>query len=205
MDTRVVIIGGGPAGLTAAFELLKSGGKFNVTVLEETRALGGISKTVRHNGNRMDIGGHRFFSKDGRIMEWWKDLMPVQGAPSRDDALLGRSKILSHGGPDPEKSDRVLLVRSRVSRIYYAKGFFDYPLSLKAQTFKNLGLRRTLEAGFGYIASMVAKREEKSLEDFYINRFGRPLYSMFFEGYTEKVWGRHPSAISADWGAQRVK
>lgn len=204
---NVVIIGAGPAGLTMAHELLKENGneQYNVTVLEETQEIGGISKTVKYNGNRMDIGGHRFFSKDERVMNFWHDLMPVQGKNSFDDEKLGRVKPLEEGGPDPEKEDDVMLIRQRVSRIYYLKKFFDYPISMKMQTFKNMGFGRTMKAGFSYLKSLIFKREEKSLEDFYINRFGKVLYSMFFEKYTEKLWGRHPSEISADWGAQRVK
>ena len=202
---NVIIIGAGPAGLTMASEMLKEKEKYNVTILEETEEIGGISKTVKYNGNRMDIGGHRFFSKDDRVMEFWSELMPVQGKPSRDDKKLGIEKALAEGGPNPEVEDNVMLIRHRVSRIYYLKKFFDYPISMKFETFKNMGFVRTLKAGFSYLKSLIIKREEKSLEDFYINRFGKVLYSMFFEKYTEKLWGRHPSEISADWGAQRVK
>ncbi|RBP98855.1 NAD(P)/FAD-dependent oxidoreductase [Bifidobacterium xylocopae] len=203
----VVVIGGGPAGLTAAWELVKDGGDqhYDVTVLEATKAFGGISRTVRHNGNRMDIGGHRFFSKDDRIMDWWKEVLPLQGAPSYDDRKLGRHHDLEPGGPDPEKTDRVMLKRHRVSRIYWNRHFLDYPIALSPALFKALGFRITMEAGFSYLKSMFHKLPEDNLENFYINRFGRKLYSMFFEGYTEKLWGRHPREISADWGAQRVK
>ena len=203
---KVVIIGAGPAGLTMAYELLTKGkDKYDVIVLEETFDIGGISKTVKYNGNRMDIGGHRFFSKDERVMNFWKELMPIQGKDSIDDKILNRKKELPEGGPDPEKEDNVMLLRHRVSRIYYLEKFFDYPVSMKIETFKNMGLGRTIKAGFSYLKTIFVKREEKSLEDFYINRFGKVLYSMFFEKYTEKLWGRHPSEISADWGAQRVK
>ncbi|KAB8288674.1 NAD(P)-binding Rossmann-like domain-containing protein [Bifidobacterium ramosum] len=203
----VVIIGGGPAGLTAAWEFVKDGGadQYDVTVLEATREFGGISRTVKHNGNRMDIGGHRFFSKDNRIMDWWKDVLPLQGAPSYDDKKLGREHEMEPGGPDPEVTDEVMLKRHRVSRIFYGGRFFDYPISLTPATFKAMGFVMTMQAGFSYLGSMVHKLPETNLENFYINRFGRKLYSMFFEGYTEKLWGRHPSQISADWGAQRVK
>ena len=203
----VVIIGGGPAGLTAAWELVKDGGSenYDVTVLEATREFGGISRTVNHDGNRMDIGGHRFFSKDERIMDWWKGVLPLQGAPSYDDKKLGREHDMEPGGPDPEVEDKVMLKRHRVSRIYWNRHFFDYPISLSINTLKAMGPKLTLVAGFSYLKSMVHKLPEDNLENFYINRFGRKLYSMFFEGYTEKLWGRHPSQISADWGAQRVK
>ncbi|BDR53711.1 hypothetical protein KIM372_16180 [Bombiscardovia nodaiensis] len=203
----VVVIGGGPAGLTAAWELVKDGGdqRYDVTVLEASQQFGGISRTVRHNGNRMDIGGHRFFSKDDRIMDWWKEVLPLQGAPSYDDKKLGRHHDLEPGGPDPEQTDKVMLKRHRVSRIYWNRHFLDYPISLSPGLFKALGFKITMEAGFSYLASMFHKLPEDNLENFYINRFGRKLYSMFFEGYTEKLWGRHPREISADWGAQRVK
>ena len=202
----VVIIGGGPAGLTAAWELIKDGGadKYDVTVLEGTREFGGISRTVKHNGNRMDIGGHRFFSKDERIMDWWKTVLPLQGAPSYDDKKLGRDHDMEPGGPDPETEDKVMLKRHRVSRIFWNRHFFDYPISLSPNTLKAMGFKLTMVAGFSYLKSMFHKLPEDNLENFYINRFGRKLYSMFFEGYTEKLWGRHPSQISADWGATRA-
>lgn len=202
---KVVIIGGGPAGLTAGYELLRQSDEYEVVILEASETLGGISRTVKYKGNRMDIGGHRFFSKDKRVTDFWESLMPTQGAPSMDDKLLGREKKISEGGPDPESEDRVMLVRNRISRIYYLHKFFDYPISMKPQTFINMGFARTVKAGCSYLKSTVSKKEETSLENFYINRFGKVLYSMFFEGYTEKLWGRHPSEISADWGAQRVK
>lgn len=202
---KIVIIGAGPAGITAGYELLKSTKEYEVVILEETSELGGISRTVRYHGNRMDLGGHRFFSKDDRVMEWWEQIMPKQGSPSYDDKKLKRPVRLSKNGPDPEKQDRVFLSRRRVSRIYYKKKFFDYPISMSPATIKNMGFLTTLQAGFSYLYSLLVKLPETSLENFYRNRFGKKLYSMFFEGYTEKLWGRHPREISADWGAQRVK
>lgn len=202
---HVVIVGAGPAGLTAAYELLDKTDMHPI-VLEATSQIGGISQTVNYKGNRMDIGGHRFFSKSQEVMEWWGRMMPVQGSRSKDDILLGLDdKKLNTGGPDPEKEDRVILLRHRVSRIFFLRKFFDYPITLSKGTFANMGLGRTVKAGFGYLASVLHKRKENSLEDFYINRFGKPLYQMFFEDYTEKVWGIHPSRLGADWGSQRVK
>ena len=202
---KVIIIGAGPAGLTAGYELLKRGEGYEITVLEKSDMIGGISQTVRHGGNRMDIGGHRFFSKDTAVMDWWQDMMPLQGSPSLDDLLLHRDVTLSPNGPDPEKEDRVMLLRNRVSRIYYHKHFFDYPISLKWQTLKTMGFLTTMQVGFSYLKTLFVKLPETSLENFYINSFGKKLYSMFFEGYTEKLWGRHPREIAADWGAQRTK
>lgn len=202
---KVIIIGAGPAGLTAGYELLDKSKEYDVVILEESNCIGGISKTVQYKGNRMDIGGHRFFSKVPEVMDFWMKMMPLQGSDAYDDKVLGREKHLEDGGPDPEVEDRVMLVRNRVSRIYYLKKFFDYPISLKLQTFTNMGMIRTIQSGCSYLKSMIIKKEETSLENFYINRFGKKLYSMFFEKYTEKLWGRHPSEISADWGSQRVK
>ena len=201
---RVVIIGAGPAGLSTAYELAKSD-EFDITILELESFVGGISRTVNYKNNRMDIGGHRFFTKNERVSNVWHEIMPLQSKPSMDDVLLNRKIELDPNGADPETSDVVILKRNRVSRIYFIKKFFDYPISMKMRTFINMGFWRTMKAGFGYIGSVIHKRKENSLEDFYINRFGKPLYRLFFESYTEKLWGVHPSKLSADWGAQRVK
>jgi protoporphyrinogen oxidase len=202
---RAVIIGAGPAGLTAAYQFLKTIPDAEVTVFEETGRTGGISTTIEYHGNRIDIGGHRFFSKSKIVNDLWQELMPLQGRPAKDGLLLRTQKEYAAGGPDPEQEDRVMLIRRRVSRIFYRRKFFDYPISIKGATFINMGLVNTVKAGFSYVYSSIRKRPENSLEDFYINRFGKQLYQMFFEDYTEKVWGVHPSKLSASWGAQRVK
>jgi protoporphyrinogen oxidase len=215
-----IIIGAGPAGLTAAYELLD---KTDIIpfVFEMTDDIGGISKTVVYKGNRIDIGGHRFFSKSSRVMEWWQNVFPLQGAPARDDRLLGRYVPLAHEcqmhrirskapvtvpAPDPELTDGVMLVRSRLSRIYFLRKFFNYPISLTPDTLTNLGLVRILKISLSYMKSCLAPiRKENSLEDFFINRFGSELYLTFFKDYTEKVWGVTCREITPEWGAQRIK
>lgn len=204
MSKTAIIIGAGPAGLTAAYKLLTET-DVKPIILEESNEIGGISRTVSFGGNRMDIGGHRFFSKDKQVNDLWAHILPTQGAPAFDDKKLGREKPLAEGGPDPEQTDKVMLVRDRVSRIYFLKKFFNYPVSLSAETLKNMGFKNTMRAGFGYLGSCIHKLPEDNLANFYINRFGKPLYEMFFEDYTEKLWGVNPKYLSADWGAQRVK
>ena len=200
-----IIIGAGPAGLTAAYELLTKSEDYQVVVLEETEQFGGISRTVEYKGNRMDMGGHRFFSKVPEVNEWWDRMLPGQGKPAYDDIILNRPVKMKDGGPDPEKTDKVMLLRNRVSRILFESKFYDYPISLKADTFRNFGLLTTVKVGFSYIVSVFSKKPENNLENLYINNFGRKLYSMFFEYYTENLWGRHPREIDASWGKQRTK
>ena len=154
----------------AVQEGAKAGGA-EVTVFEASDCIGGISKTVNYNGNRMDMGGHRFFSKAPEVNAWWQSMMPLQGAPSKDDILLNREVPLASGGPDPGSEDVVMLTRHRVSRIFFDGKFYDYPISLKPETFKNMGLANTVKCGFSYLGSMLHKLPEDNLENFYVNSF----------------------------------
>jgi protoporphyrinogen oxidase len=202
-----VIIGAGPAGLTAALELERRTGIMPV-VIEATDAIGGISRTIRYKGNRMDIGGHRFFSKSDRVMQWWLELMPVEAAASGLGLVSyhGQRREVPVGAMAPAQSDLVMLVRPRKSRIYFLRRFFDYPIRLTAAALKKMGVSRTIRSGISYMgAALFPNPEEKTLEDFLINRFGRQLYLTFFKSYTEKVWGVPCGQISAEWGAQRIK
>ncbi len=204
---KAIIIGCGPAGITAAYELVKRT-DIQPIIFESTGDIGGIAKTVNFKGNRIDIGGHRFFSKSKRVMDWWRNIFLVQGMPSKDDIALNRNIPLSReeGAPDPEKDDNVMLIRNRLSRIYHRRKFFDYPISLNLTTFRNLGFFRIVKIGVSYLKiRLFPIKEEKSLEDFFVNRFGYELYATFFRDYTEKVWGIPCDKIKPEWGAQRVK
>jgi protoporphyrinogen oxidase len=204
-----VIAGAGPAGLTAALELLRRS-DIKPIVYEAESQVGGISKTINFRGNRMDLGGHRFFSKSDWVMRWWQEILPVAAgqAPSEGPLRINYQRQSRDWAPGtaPASSDAVMLVRQRLSRIFYRRRFFDYPLTLNAATLKNLGMLEALQIALSYGRAQLASRSpESSLEDFFINRFGDRLYRTFFKDYTEKVWGVPCRKISAEWGAQRVK
>jgi protoporphyrinogen oxidase len=204
-----VIVGAGPAGLTAAYELLARTG-IRPIVLEKEDCMGGISRTVNYKGNRMDIGGHRFFSKSDRVMEWWLRRLPLGSSERGPIAIQYHQREHRFEAPaapaDPATEDRVMLLRPRKSRIYYLRRFFDYPIRMSRDTLAKLGLLRTVKIGLSYLGSaMFPLKEETTLEQFLINRFGNELYRTFFKSYTEKVWGVPCHQISAEWGAQRIK
>ncbi len=227
-DRRVAVIAGaGPAGLTAAWELLARTDVVPL-VFERTHTVGGIAQTYAYKGNRIDVGGHRFFSKSERVMRWWFSILPLQGAPASDEreraldveyaseAVLRTLARAEEGGarvreerrpaPDPEREDKVMLQRPRLSRIYYRRNFFPYPLGITLMVAWRLGLVNTALIALSYLkAQLFPRRDERFLDAFFINRFGKRLYETFFRAYTEKVWGVPCSEIRADWGTQRVK
>jgi len=203
---KAIIIGGGPAGLTAAYEFLKNTDIIPV-VIEMSDHWGGISRTVDYKGNKIDIGGHRFFSKSDVVMQWWNDILPIY-SENPDVKLTYRNATTNVKiAPTAEAAgDKVMLVRKRKSRIFFNKTFFDYPISLTPKTVGKIGYFNTFRIGMSYLKSvMFPIKEPKTLDEFFISRFGKRLYEMFFKDYTEKVWGIPCSQISAEWGAQRIK
>ena len=210
MSKIAIIAGAGPAGLTAALELQRRT-QVKPIVFEASHQPGGISRTILYRGNRMDIGGHRFFSKSDWVMRWWQDILPIATeqattAPDITVTYQNSSRVLTPVATSPLSAKKIMLVRQRLSRIYYRRRFFDYPLKLNLTTIRRLGIGETVLIGMSYCASVWRKTSpERSLQDFLINRFGKRLYKTFFQSYTEKVWGVPCDRISADWGAQRIK
>ena len=229
MPKQAIIVGAGPAGLTAAYELLTRT-DIKPIVLEKSTYMGGISRTVAYKGNRMDIGGHRFFSKSDRVMKWWFQHLPL-AEPTDAPQLLtyqGASREIPSAGArgsrpasefrscDPatavldvaesDHADRVMLLRPRKSRIYFLRKFFNYPIQLSKDTLVKLGVVRTFRIVLSYLLRIAFPiRKARTLEQFFINRFGSELYTTFFKSYTEKVWGVSCDRISAEWGEQRIK
>src|SRR6266487_1793642 len=174
-EKDVVIIGAGPAGLTAAYELCKAG--MRSVILEKDTAVGGISKTVNYKGYHFDIGGHRFFTKVKAVDKMWHEVL----------------------------SEEKFLRRNRISRIYYNKKFFHYPLRAAKALF-GLGLWNSSLILLSYAkAQMFPEQPEETFEQWISNRFGKRLYRIFFKTYTEKVWGIPCNEITAEWAAQRIK
>ncbi|OVE82070.1 hypothetical protein BVY03_02120 [bacterium K02(2017)] len=197
-----IIIGAGPAGLTAAYELLEQT-NIKPIIYEMTGDIGGIAKTVNHNGNRIDIGGHRFFSKSEKIMSWWQNIFNIDKNESIPK-LKKSDRLLSATLDD--KNNKKMLVRKRISRIFFLRNFFDYPVTLNLKSIKNLGLIRVIKIGYSIIwVRLFPIKLESNLEDFFINRFGKELYQTFFKDYTQKVWGVPCQQIKPEWGAQRIK
>jgi len=204
-----VVIGAGPAGLTAALELIRRT-DVRPIVLEADSIVGGISRTVEFNGYRMDIGGHRFFSKSDWVMDWWQEILPLEPGADRDAIISYRNRhrpLAASGEPSASRdADKVMLLRRRLSRIYFLRQFFDYPLKLDLTTIAKLGAVRFARICASYAwSACFPRRPEESLEDFLVNRFGNELYRTFFKSYTEKVWGVPCAEISAEFGAQRIK
>ncbi len=205
-----LIIGAGPAGLTAALELLRKTDIHPIVVEADPEYVGGISRTVNYKGNRIDIGGHRFFSKSDRVMQWWSEILPVRIVQegSMDITYQRTTRALTQGLKRATEADgdNVMHVRPRKTRIIYGGKFFAYPVELSLDTLRKLGLVKVVRIGITYMRAVVFPiRPEKTLEDFFLNRFGRELYETFFKSYTEKVWGTTCDTMSAEWGAQRVK
>ncbi|OGG49949.1 hypothetical protein A2763_00310 [Candidatus Kaiserbacteria bacterium RIFCSPHIGHO2_01_FULL_54_36] len=208
MAKRAIIIGAGPAGLTAAYELITRT-NIEATVIEQDPIyVGGIARTVNYKGNRIDVGGHRFFSKSDRVMRWWAEMLPIAYKEGSVDIAYQRmTRPLTAGlrKAAPLDGERIMHVRPRKSRIIYGGTFFNYPIELSFDALLKLGLGKVIKIGLTYLYAVLFPRPEKTLEDFFLNRFGRELYTTFFKSYTEKVWGMPCKNMSAEWGVQRIK
>jgi len=182
MSQKAIIIGAGPAGLTAAYELLKRTDIVPI-ILEKSSEIGGISRTTNYKGNRMDMGPHRFFSKSDRVMDWWLKMMPLEECSNKETTISyqNKSREITTKEPAAKDSDKVMLVIQRLTRIYFLRKFFAYPIQLSIDTLKTLGLIRTIKIMISFLwIRLFPRKPEKSLEDFIINKFGKQLYLLFF-------------------------
>lgn len=193
--------------MTAAYELLTKTDIIPI-VFEQDQQPGGLSKTIDYKGNKIDIGGHRFFSKSEKVINWWLHFLPLENINNDEEFQISYkgNRALFKSGKTIANEDRVMMLRPRKSRIYYQHKFFDYPLQLNVKTLRKLGILKTLQIIFSYsYAKMFPVKPENSLSDFFRNRFGNELYQTFFKDYTEKVWGVPCDNLPATWGQQRVK
>jgi protoporphyrinogen oxidase len=210
MNQKIAIIAGaGPAGLTAAYELIHRS-DIKPIIFEMSGEYGGLAQTMNYNGNCIDMGGHRFFSKSDRVIKWWLNILPMEHTNEMPQAISyhQQTRILPNAGhkPDSEAGDRVMLLRRRKSRIYFDQHLFDYPIRLSFDTIRKLGIGRSMKIVLSYAGSALHPiPQEENLEEFLINQFGKELYRTFFKSYTEKVWGIPCDRIHADWGRQRIK
>lgn len=184
-NKTVLILGAGPAGLTTAYEILRTTNEFDVVIVDKNESVGGLCRTFCHNKNYIDAGGHRYFTKFEKVKRWWLDFLPLE---------------------NKQTSENVMLVRPRLSRIYYLRKFFDYPVALNFNTIKGLGFWKITKIACSYFRAKINPiKNEKTAEDFLINTFGKVLYKTFFKNYTEKLWGISCTQISAEWGRERIR
>ena len=200
-----LILGAGPAGLAAAYELIVSNSNIKPIIIEKNSTVGGLSRTVYKDNSGVDIGGHRLHTNNPYIKSIWERFLTLQNSPSVDDIITKRQCNYPKNGKNPEVEDDVMLIRKRFSSIIYNSNFFPYPIKLSFDTFKKLGFKTSFLAGLSYLKSIFFKRKENTLEDFMINRFGEVLYGIFFKDYTKKVWGKDASELSSEWGHQRIR
>lgn len=175
----IAVIGAGPAGLTVAYEILKNSDEYKVVIFEKDVSVGGLSKSFSFEGGNIDIGGHRFFTRNSRVLEIWNEILPF----------------------DKDK----MLQRNRKSHIFWENKFVEYPIKINIELFEKIGLYESINTILSYIKTHNKYKKVDTMEKFYINRFGEKLYKKFFENYTYKLWGIPAEEISAEWGAQRIQ
>jgi protoporphyrinogen oxidase len=206
-ERLALVAGAGPAGLTCALELLRRGAA-RPLVIEPDAQVGCLAKTVEAAGRRMDLGGHRFFSKSDRVLQWWSEMLPFDLSGGEDIGYQSRSRSLAGAGvrrAEPGAA-AAFRVRPRRSRILFEGRLYEYPLRPGLDLLRGLGVRRAALFAASFLAAQLSPgAEPRNLEEFFVARFGRRLYESFFKSYTEKVWGRRCDEIGAEWGAQRVK
>ncbi len=197
---KVIIIGAGPAGLTAGYDLLSKSSDYDVTIIEEASVVGGLCARFENEENVLDAGGHMYVSNNPAVKKFWNSILPAQGTPSKDDKILDRYCKIRNGGPDPEEADDVLLSREKNMRILKDTKYYDNPVYFNKDAIKNLGFATSIKSGFSQLGGSVFKSKTNNLEDYYIGKYGKQLYSKFLEEYLTKIWGKEPARINSALG-----
>lgn len=202
---KVLILGAGPAGLASAYQLLKSNKKYEVIILEKEKQIGGLCKTIPFKKNYVDYGVHFYrISEYKEVNKLIYQLIPIEDKTSHDFRQKDGNQYI-RVGKDRFNSDHIMLINQATSNIYFDHKFYEYPIKINADTISKMGIFNLFKIGFSYLKVLVHKKKEVNLENYYINRYGKRFYEMFFLEYTKKVCGVHPKDIDIDWGKQRIR
>lgn len=205
MKKKILILGAGPSGLAAAYKILKSGKKYEVIILEKESEIGGLCKTVEFNKNKIDYGVHFYrISEYDEVNDLIYNLIPIEDMKSVQLTEKEIKKFVSKNKTQ-YNNDNIMMINEVCSNIYFNNKFYEYPIKINADTIKKMGFVNLIKIGFSYLKVLIHKVEENNLENYYINRYGKKFYEMFFLEYTKKVCGVHPKDIDIDWGKQRIR
>ena len=205
MKKKVVILGAGPSGLAAAYKLLKESKEYDVTILEKSKEIGGLCKTIDFNKNKIDYGVHFYrISEYEEINKLIYNLIPIEDMESIQLTEDERKKYVRYN-KNQNNEDNIMLINKVYSNIYFNNKYYDYPIKINIDTIKKMGFINLIGIGFSYLKVLIHKKPEINLENYYINRYGKKFYKMFFLEYTKKVCGVDPKDIDIDWGKQRIR
>lgn len=201
---KVLILGAGPAGLAAAYQLLKTSKKYEVIILEKEKQIGGLCKTIPFKKNYVDYGVHFYrISEYEEVNKLIYQLLPIEDKKPLDNKKeinqyirVGKNRFNSHD---------IMLINQASSNIYFNHQFYEYPIKMNIDTIHKMGIFNLFLIGCSYLKVLVHKKKETNLENYYINRYGKKFYEIFFLEYTKKVCGLHPKDIDIDWGKQRIR
>ncbi len=205
MKKTVLILGAGPAGLAAAYKLLNESKDYKVIILEKQKEIGGLCKTIDFKQNKLDYGVHFYrISEYKEVNDIIYNLIPIEDNISIQLTKQEKDRYVKKN-QNQENSDNIMLIKEATSNIYFDNKFYEYPIKINLDTIKKMGIINLIAIAFSYLKVLIFKKKETNLENYYINRYGKKFYSMFFLDYTKKVCGVDPKDIDIDWGKQRIR